>query len=88
MFDDAGRRKAAKTKRERSKEKILAAAVHTLSEQGVVGFTVAKVAETSGLSQATLYRYFPDRQTLILEALLRSEGTCPTCGRQIDVGMQ
>src|ERR1700674_5999694 len=53
---------------DRTAAAILDAAAHVFSEQGTVA-NLADVAAAAGVSRATLYRYYPNR-----EALLRALG--------------
>src|ERR1700676_5536078 len=43
---------------------ILDAAAHVFSEQGTAA-TLADVAAAAGVSRATLYRYYPNREALL-----------------------
>src|SRR5438067_11098805 len=52
---------------DRTAAAILDAAAHVFSEQGT-GANLAAVAAAAGVSRATLYRYYPNREAL-LEAL-------------------
>src|SRR5439155_15011684 len=52
---------------DRTAAAILDAAAHVLAERGA-GANMAEVAAASGVSRATLYRYYPSREAL-LEAL-------------------
>jgi AcrR family transcriptional regulator len=54
---------------EHARERILRAALAVLAEQGLPGFTVEAVADRAGASKATLYRRWPSRQRLLLEAM-------------------
>jgi AcrR family transcriptional regulator len=54
---------------DRSAAAILDAAAHVFSEQGTAA-NLADVAATAGVSRATLYRYYPNR-----DALLRALGS-------------
>jgi AcrR family transcriptional regulator len=56
-------------KRTASQTAIVAAASRAIAERGVDGFTIAEVAEATGLNRATVYHYYPDRNALTLEAL-------------------
>ena len=56
-------------KRTASKASIVESASRAIAERGVDGFTIAEVAEASGLNRATIYHYYPERNALILDAL-------------------
>ena len=53
---------------DRTAAAILDAAAHVLSEHGS-GANLADVAAAAGVSRATLYRYYPDRDALLLRFL-------------------
>jgi AcrR family transcriptional regulator len=66
---------AAETRRgrprsERARHAILAAAADLLLDQGVGRMSMSAVAERAGVSKATIYRWWPSKQMLALEALL------------------
>ncbi len=52
-----------------SPEEILAIAVDLIAQHDISGMTVDKVAERSGVSKATIYRRWPNREALIFEAI-------------------
>lgn len=63
---------AARPARQRSvaaDESITAATLALLGEHGYRGLTMLAVIERSGVSSATLYRRFPDKQALVVAAL-------------------
>lgn len=49
--------------RERTRQRIIDTVGSLIREQGQ--FTVAEVSERSGVSPATIYRHYPDRQALV-----------------------
>jgi AcrR family transcriptional regulator len=51
---------------------VLAATVDELSERGYAAFTVDNVAQRAGVHKTTVYRRWPDRDTLIADALADS----------------
>ncbi|NUP29661.1 MAG: TetR/AcrR family transcriptional regulator [Nocardia sp.] len=51
---------------------VLAATVAELSDHGYAAFTVENVARRTGVHKTTVYRRWPDRDTLIAEALADS----------------
>ena len=53
----------------RSRAAILEAAVRELAEEGFGGFTIEGVATRSGAARSTIYRLWPDKATLIVDAL-------------------
>jgi AcrR family transcriptional regulator len=44
---------------------ILAATADLVAERGVAGVTMSQVAETAGIGRATLYKYFPDIDSVL-----------------------
>ncbi len=54
---------------ERTRELVTAAALELLQEDGPEAITHQRVAERAGIGRATVYRHWPDRQSLMLEAL-------------------
>lgn len=53
------------------RDRILALAVEAFANTGYAGATMALLAQTCGVSKATLYHYFPSKQALLFEALDR-----------------
>src|SRR5213596_305542 len=64
---------------------ILDAAAHALSEHGRSA-NMADVAEAAGISRATLYRYYPDREAL-LDALA-AQALADAGSRLADAGLE
>lgn len=56
---------------ERSRGTILSTAFELLSQSGVTGFSVDEVARRSGVAKTTIYRHWPSREALILDAATR-----------------
>lgn len=50
---------------------VLEAAAQVLEASGEAGFNTNAVAERAGVSIGTLYRYFPDKQAILLALALR-----------------
>jgi AcrR family transcriptional regulator len=63
----SGSRPGGRTARVRAQ--ILAATVEMLARDGVVGFRYEEVAERAGVHKTSVYRNWPDRHELIVEAL-------------------
>lgn len=55
----------------RSRERVLTTAFELLSESGVGGFTVDEVARRSGVAKTTIYRHWPTREALVIDACSR-----------------
>jgi AcrR family transcriptional regulator len=72
---ESGRRPAGERVR-RSKEAVLAATHQLLSEAGFGGVSVDAVSERSGVAKTTIYRHWPSRTALLLDACA-SMGTKP-----------
>ncbi len=59
-------------------ERALAAAADLVGERGVEALTVDEVAIRSGVAKTTIYRHWPTRQGLALDALRTLAGAVPT----------
>lgn len=55
----------------RVRAQILAATVELVARDGVAGFRYEEVAECAGVHKASVYRNWPDREELVVDALLR-----------------
>lgn len=53
---------------QRSRATILAAATELLESTGVGGFSVDEVSRRSGVAKTTIYRHWPTREALVLDA--------------------
>src|SRR5689334_2341417 len=53
----------------RSRERILASAFALLGETGLGGFSVDEVSRRSGVAKTTIYRHWPTREALVLDAM-------------------
>jgi AcrR family transcriptional regulator len=51
------------------KEQIIQATISIMAEQGLPGTTTKRIAEKVGVSEPALYKYFPGKKELLLEAL-------------------
>lgn len=51
--------------REQVRDAILDAAEHLVATRGPLSLTMSEVAEATGIGRATLYKYFPDVETII-----------------------
>ena len=60
---------------EKAHTAILDAATELLLEQGLETVSMDEVAERAGVSKATIYRWWPSKQTLALDALYREWDT-------------
>ena len=54
------------THRQRVHEAILAAAADLAAERGPLALTMSSIAERAGIGRATLYKYFPDIESILL----------------------
>jgi AcrR family transcriptional regulator len=60
---------------ERSHQSVLAATMALLEEVGYLALTLEAVAAKAGVSRATIYRWWPSKAILVIEAL---DGVIPT----------
>jgi AcrR family transcriptional regulator len=56
---------------QRSRSRVLATAFELLSQSGVGGFTVDEVSRRSGVAKTTIYRHWPSREALVIDAASR-----------------
>ncbi|MCH6162877.1 TetR/AcrR family transcriptional regulator [Streptomyces marispadix] len=66
-----GARRPLRADARQNREKILTAAVHVFTAEGLDAH-LERIAKEAGVGSATLYRHFPTRETLI-EAVYRNE---------------
>ena len=64
-----GSRARGRPRSEPARQAILAAAAELLLERGVINVSMDAVAELAGVSKATIYRWWPTKETLALDAL-------------------
>ena len=55
----------------RSRDRVLEVAQELLSQHGIGGFSVEEVSRRSGVAKTTVYRHWPSRESLILDAASR-----------------
>jgi AcrR family transcriptional regulator len=48
------------------RDRIVAAAIRVLGDEGALGFTTTRVADEAGISVGSLYQYFPNKHSLAL----------------------
>jgi AcrR family transcriptional regulator len=61
-----------------SKQAVMATTYELLSEEGLAGVTVDAVARRSGVAKTTIYRHWPSREALLLDA-------CAQMGPHFDI---
>lgn len=59
----------ARTKSPQAHSKVLEAAIELFAERGIEGASVDAIAAASGVSKATIYKHWHDKDSLALEAL-------------------
>ena len=60
-----------KQERKARQDAIISAAERVFSTRPFVEVSIRDIAKEAGISHASIYRYFPDQQTLFVEAFLR-----------------
>ena len=64
----------ARQKSERAHSQVIEAAVTLFAEHGIEATSMDAIARASGVSKATIYRHWPDKDTLCLEVLVYLHG--------------
>lgn len=68
------RRKPRQVRSELTRDRILDAAAHVFAEYGYAAGTTNRIAERARLSIGSLYQYFPNKDSILAELLLRHIG--------------
>jgi AcrR family transcriptional regulator len=64
----------ARSKSEHAHSQVIEAAVSLFAERGIESTSMDAIARSSGVSKATIYRHWPDKDTLCLEVLVYLHG--------------
>ncbi len=64
----------ARPRSTRAHEQVLDAALKLFAERGIDSTSMDAIAETSGVSKATIYKHWPDKAALCLEVMARLHG--------------
>jgi AcrR family transcriptional regulator len=67
MADDRPRRGRGRRSAAEVREEILDASAELLFDEGMAGFTIEKVANVSGASKMTIYKWWPSKGALALD---------------------
>ena len=59
----------ARPRSEEARRKALAAVVDVIVERGVANLSIEEVAARSGVAKTTIYRQWPERASLIIDAI-------------------
>ena len=51
-------------------EKVLDAAIHLIGERGIEGTSMDAIAQVSGVSKATVYKHWKDKETLCIDVIV------------------
>lgn len=82
--EDSSGRPAGRPRSARSRQAILVAAGELLREQGLRGMSIEGIAERAGVSKKTIYRWWPSKGVLALDAFYRewagAQGAIPNTG--------
>lgn len=65
------RRKPRQVRAELTRERILTAAAHVFAEYGYAAGTTNRIAEHARMSIGSLYQYFPNKDAILAELLVR-----------------
>ncbi|MGW6932639.1 TetR/AcrR family transcriptional regulator [Lentzea sp. NPDC054927] len=65
------RRKPRQVRAELTRDRILTAAAHVFSEHGYAAGTTNRIAEHARISIGSLYQYFPNKDAILAELLVR-----------------
>ncbi|MFD0686122.1 TetR/AcrR family transcriptional regulator [Actinomadura fibrosa] len=86
--DMSPRRTPRQERSRRTVERILAAATRVLSERGYDGASTNRIAEAAGISNGSLYQYFPNKDAIVVAVLDRfADRLADRLGAQIESTM-
>jgi AcrR family transcriptional regulator len=72
--NSAKRRPPGRPRSQVARKAILKAAYHLLKEHGIHGVSTPQLASEAGVSTATLYRWWPTKEAVLLEAFFEAVG--------------
>jgi AcrR family transcriptional regulator len=75
---DSGQKRRGRPRSERARKAILEAAGELLVVRPLEAVSMDEVAERAGVSKATIYRWWPTKETLALDALFHEWETAPS----------
>ncbi len=68
--EPAGPRAVGRPRSEECRTRVLGAALDLLEQRGLRALTIEAIAERAGTSKVTLYRWWPSKAAIVLEAIL------------------
>ena len=69
--------RARAEQREKTRDAVVATALRLFTERGYVGVRVEDIAAAAGISRATFYKYFSEREEILAELFARLLGKQP-----------
>jgi AcrR family transcriptional regulator len=79
---DEGTRSPGRPRSEKARKAILAAAMELLLDHGLNAMSMDDVAGRAGVSKATIYRWWPSKERLALDALAAEWASTPTASQR------
>jgi AcrR family transcriptional regulator len=67
----------ARTPSKEAHRKVIDAALELMAERGVEGASMDAIAALSGVSKATVYKHWPSKDALFIDAIREQTGTLP-----------
>lgn len=77
------RREPRQVRAELTRERILTAAAHIFAEHGYAAGTTNRIAEQARISIGSLYQYFPNKDAILVELLIRHLDAGMAAGRRL-----
>lgn len=74
LEDTSERRAVGRPRCDKTMHAILAAALAILTEKGMAGFSIEGVAQRAGSAKTTIYRWWPNKGALAVEAFFQAMG--------------
>jgi AcrR family transcriptional regulator len=75
-----GTRAPGRPRSEKARQAILAAAIGLVLDQGLYAVSMDEIARRAGVSKATIYRWWPSKERLVLDALAAEWATASAPG--------
>ncbi|HVW86443.1 MAG TPA: helix-turn-helix domain-containing protein, partial [Bryobacteraceae bacterium] len=64
----------ARTPSKEAHDKVLAAAIRLIAERGIEGTSMDAIASASGVSKATVYKHWANKEALLIEVVKSFSG--------------